>query len=104
MRAGFRQEPLVPVAQAPFDQRPGPPKVMVPAGVGVFPQARGTKGSSDRSDRPPLPQTYKPIGLGRVESAISRTRPSESRQALAQAETAAGAGAKSRPEKPMDRS
>jgi len=52
----------------------------------------------------PSSQTYKPTGLQRVESAMSCTRPSESRQALAQAETAAAAGAKSRPQRPMDRS
>ena len=50
---------------------------MVPAGVGVFVQAGGTNGGRIAATALPSPQTYKPIGLGRVESAMPRT-PSES--------------------------
>jgi len=104
MRAGFREKSTVSVAYTALDQRPGPANVRVQAGVGVFVQAAGKTGLRICPTALPSPQAYKPTGLRRVESAISRTRSSETRQALAQADTTAEPGAKSRPQKPMGRS
>jgi len=104
MRAGFREKSTVSVAYTALDQRPGPANVRVQAGVGVFVQAAGKTGLRICPTALPSPQAYKPTGLRRVESATSRTRSSETRLALAQAETAPGASAKSRPEKHIGRS
>ena len=70
--------------------------------IGILVQA-GQQTGRRKGGHVPLAPHATARGPGRVESAISRTRAPESRQALAQIELASGAGAKTRPVKSTTR-
>ena len=71
--------------------------------IGILVQAGRANGTPEGARHVPLAPHATARGPGRVESAISRTRAPESRQALAQIELASGAGAKTRPVKSTTR-